>query len=302
MNVCNIPHAFLYKNSCNIGINTDFTLCYSWNAHWLLLPRHFYLENCFLKLGSLTSYPVFFVASAGLNGYFSHWTINFNPFRPFQGPPNSLKELLGSAPPQDDPHANKAAFPRESWQDQVWDVWPGAAHEEELSDSSVMLHQEKHLQITKQSFWQEGKEPLLNNHPNKASFLPLGSCFLLHKLGESISQTPFLPPAAQAAESSPDLGFLVGLWWASCTEQHENLGGTAWLVSCLSEERRQDRLTLTVTGMGSVTAWQHPGLQLQSIHGDSSGPLDRQRLREGLWDFHQQNRGEGKSMSSYLSH
>lgn len=74
-NVGNIPHAFLYKNSCNIGINTDLTICYSWNTHWLLLlPRHFYLENCFLKLGHLTSYPVFFVVSAGLNGYFSHWT------------------------------------------------------------------------------------------------------------------------------------------------------------------------------------------------------------------------------------
>lgn len=59
----------------------------------------------------------------------------FNSFRPFQGPPNSLKELLGSAPPQDDPHANKAALPRESWQHQVLDVSPGAAQEEELRDS-----------------------------------------------------------------------------------------------------------------------------------------------------------------------
>lgn len=64
-----------------------------------------------------------------LNNFF------FSSFRPFQGPPNSLKELLGSAPPQDDPHANKTPLPREHLQDQVFEVSLGAAREEGLSDS-----------------------------------------------------------------------------------------------------------------------------------------------------------------------
>lgn len=62
----------------------------------------------------------------------------FPSFRPFQGAPNSLKELLGSAPPQDDPHADKTPLPREHLQDQILDVSLGAAQEEDLSDSLAL--------------------------------------------------------------------------------------------------------------------------------------------------------------------
>lgn len=138
--------------------------------------------------------------------------------------------MLGSAPPQDDPHANKAALPRESWQDQVLDASPGAAQEDELSDFSVMLHQEKHLQITKHSFRLGGKGSLLNSHPNKGSSLLFSytNCnpSLLsyhHQLQQLRLQT--------AAQDSKDLGFLVDVWRVSRTEQQENLDGIAWLVS-----------------------------------------------------------------------
>lgn len=62
----------------------------------------------------------------------------FPSFRPFQSAPNSLKELLGSAPPQDDPHADKTPLPREHLQDQILDVSLGAAQEEALGNSLAL--------------------------------------------------------------------------------------------------------------------------------------------------------------------
>lgn len=84
-----------------------------------------------------------------------------------------------------------------------------------------MLHQEKHLQITKHSFRLGGKGSLLNSHPNKGSSLLFSytNCnpSLLsyhHQLQQLRLQT--------AAQDSKDLGFLVDLWRVSCTEQQEN--------------------------------------------------------------------------------
>lgn len=129
----------------------------------------------------------------------------------FKGLPNSLKELLGSAPPQDDLHANKAAFPRESWQDQVLDVSTrcssGGRAQWFLSDGPPGK-----TSPNNQTQLLAGRKGSPSQHPSKQSIIPpLGSCFLSHKLhsqtlGENISQPPFLPPpapAAQAAESSP---------------------------------------------------------------------------------------------------
>lgn len=100
---------------------------------------------------------------------------------------------------------------------------PGAAQEEELSDFLVMLHQEKHLQITKHSFWQGGKEALLNSHPNKASFLPWDpafshtNCTPRHWVKASPSLLSYHHQLQQlrlqrAAQDSRDLGFLVDVW------------------------------------------------------------------------------------------
>lgn len=163
-----LPRKLLLK-TWEIDLIPYFLCGFCW-FEWLFFPRNSFLKN---SLG------------------------------PFQGPSNSLKELLGPAPPQGDPHGNKAALPGESWQEQVLDVSPGAAQEEELRDSLVM---EKHLQITKQSFWQEGKEPLLNSHPNKGSFLPWDPAFSYTNFTHTqwVKASPrSLSSAAQAGESSP---------------------------------------------------------------------------------------------------
>lgn len=243
------------------------------------LPR-----KLLLKTWEFDLIPCFLCGFCWFEWLFFHWTICFHSFRPFQGPPNSLKEFLISAAPQGDPHANKAAFPRENLQDQVLDVSPGAAQEEELSDSLVMLHQEEPLQITKQSFWQEGKEPFLSNHPNKGSFLPWDpfpytNC-TLRSWGKHLPDS-FPPTSSSGCREQFRRAKVWISWWTSCTEQQENLDGTAWLVPGVSDS------TLGCSSSPSMATAQGP----QKGRGSGRG-----------WDFHQQNRGQGKSMSNYVSH
>lgn len=90
---------------------------------------------------------------------------------------------------------------------------PGAAQEEELSDSAVMLPQEKHLQITKQSLWQEGKEPLLNSHPKKGSFLPRDPANCTHRHGLRASPR-FLSSHQQLQQLRLQRAARIwGSWW-----------------------------------------------------------------------------------------
>lgn len=93
-----------------------------------------------------------------------------------------------------------------------------------------MLHQEKHLQITKHSFRLGGKEALLSSHPNKGSPLLFSYTNCNPSLLSYHHQLQQLR-LQRAAQDSKDLGFLVDVWWVSCTEQQEELDGIAWLAS-----------------------------------------------------------------------
>lgn len=198
----------------------------------------------------------------------------FNSFRPFQGPPNSLKELLGSAPPQDDPHANKAALPRESWQHQVLDVSPGAAQEEELRDSppgkASPNNQTELLAGKERSPFSTAIQT--KDHSSLGILLSYTNWTHRHWVKTS--------PRSFSSQQQPRSVRIWGSWWVcgecpALSSRRTWMGLQGWSPG-LSEERWQDRLSLAVTGMASVTVW-HPGVQLQAIHGCCSGSLERQR-------------------------
>lgn len=105
--------------------------------------------------------------------------------------------------------------------------------------------------------------------------------------------------------------FLVDLWWVSCTELQENLDVISWQVSCSStdsEERWQDVLTATVTGVAWVTAVTPSltGVQVHHLQQAGSWLLVRVPGKGetcgGTLRFTQQNRWAGKSTSNYPSH